>query len=390
MSDTLPVEFAGRRGHLFWLALKTSFLTLITLGLYRFWMKTRLRRYYWSSVRPGGVPLEYTGRPLEKLLGFLVAVCIMAFYIGIVNLILMFLSFAVMGGNVTGYLISFVGVIPVIFYAQYRARRYVLARTRWRGIRFGLEPGAWGFAWRSAVHWVLTILTLGLLWPRMRFWLEKYMTDRTYFGTARLEQGGRWTMLFGPALYLAVTGAAVVAASSLLAAMPAVWSAALTWLAYLWLLYGFARFRALSWQRMTMHKTAAGVGFESNPRIWRVARIYLFGWLSIGVVLAVIGLLLGMVAVAALGADWDQLTLQDATQLPTWLAWAMGVVLYFSFFLTFGALRHALISLPLWRHYAETLTVTGPAAIDGIAQRDRDEFAEAEGFAEALDLGAAI
>ena len=118
-------------------------MTVLTLGIYRFWMKTRLRRWYWSAIRPGG-QLEYVGDPWEKLLGFLIAVLILAFYIGIVNLILMFLSFSLFQGNVAAYALSLVGVIPLWFYAQYRARRYVLARTRWRGLRFGLEPGAWG------------------------------------------------------------------------------------------------------------------------------------------------------------------------------------------------------------------------------------------------------
>ena len=69
----------GRTGPLLGLAIKTGIFTVLTLGLYRFWMKTRLRRWYWSSVRPGGQPLEYVGEPMEKLLGFLIAVVIMAF-----------------------------------------------------------------------------------------------------------------------------------------------------------------------------------------------------------------------------------------------------------------------------------------------------------------------
>jgi hypothetical protein len=66
----MQVEFVGSRWALFWLALKTGFLTVITLGIYRFWMKTRLRRWYWSAIRPGGHPMEYVGDPIEKLLGF--------------------------------------------------------------------------------------------------------------------------------------------------------------------------------------------------------------------------------------------------------------------------------------------------------------------------------
>ena len=89
----MSVQFVGRRGALFWLAFKTGFLTIMTLGFYRFWMKTRLRRWYWSAIRPGGHPMEYVGDPIEKLLGFFIAVVILTFYIGIINLILMFVSF---------------------------------------------------------------------------------------------------------------------------------------------------------------------------------------------------------------------------------------------------------------------------------------------------------
>ena len=142
----LQTEYIGRRGRLFGLALCTGLMTVLTLGMYRFWMKTRLRRFYWSAIRPGGQPLEYVGEGLEKLLGFLIAVVFLAFYIGVVNLILMFLSFSLFQGNVAAYVLSFLGIIPILFFAQCRARRYILARTRWRGIRFGLEPGAWGYA----------------------------------------------------------------------------------------------------------------------------------------------------------------------------------------------------------------------------------------------------
>ncbi len=110
--SNLTISYAGEKGPVFWLALRTGILTVLTLGFYRFWAKTRLRRYYWSAIRPGGAPLEYVGDPLEKLLGFLVAVVFMAFYIGIVNLILMYFSFALLNANYAAYALSFLGLTP--------------------------------------------------------------------------------------------------------------------------------------------------------------------------------------------------------------------------------------------------------------------------------------
>ena len=197
----LETDYAGTRRSLFWLALKTSVLTVLTVGFYRFWAKTRVRRFYWSAIRPGGFPLEYTGTGVEKLMGFLVAVVFLAFYIGVLNLILMFISFSLLNDNFAAYFTSFIGIIPIYFYAQYRARRYVLARTRWRGLRFGIDAGAWGYSWRAMLHWLATILTLGFLLPRQMFCLEKFRIDRTWYGRERFTQEGNWRMFLKPATH---------------------------------------------------------------------------------------------------------------------------------------------------------------------------------------------
>ena len=98
-ATNLSTDFQGKRSRVFKMSFLMGLLTVLTLGFYRFWMKTRLRRYYWSSIRPGGHPLEYVGDPLEKLLGFFIAAVILAFYIGVVNLILMLVSFSLFDGN---------------------------------------------------------------------------------------------------------------------------------------------------------------------------------------------------------------------------------------------------------------------------------------------------
>ncbi len=382
---TLSTDFVGRRGPLFRLALRTGVLTVLTLGIYRFWMKTRLRRYYWSSVRPGGHPLEYVGEPLEKLLGFLIAVVILAFYIGVVNLVLMFFSFAVLHGNVTAYALSFVGVIPLWFYALYRARRYVLGRTRWRGLRFGVDPGAWGYAWRAMVHWAVTILTLGVLWPRMTFWLEKYRADRTWLGTWQFEQGGRWQMLYPPFRMLLATvlvglSGIVLLSTDILYGWGALIVAALAFFP------AVVNYRVQSLRILTNHKTVGGLGLRAEPRVARVFGIYIGGYL---LVFLCMGLLMTGLVIA-LGAAAGSFDVVGFGEVPIVLGTIVAIASYFAVFLMWGALRHVFVTLPIWRHYAETLTVTGAEDLSSLRQRRRDAFREAEGFADALDLGAAI
>jgi uncharacterized membrane protein YjgN (DUF898 family) len=72
------VVYNGRAGELAPIVLTNGLLTLITVGFYRFWGKTRLRRYLWSHVSFLGDRLEYSGRGLELFLGFLVILVILA------------------------------------------------------------------------------------------------------------------------------------------------------------------------------------------------------------------------------------------------------------------------------------------------------------------------
>lgn len=421
----MGVEFTGKRWALFWLALKTGFFTILTLGFYRFWMKTRLRRWYWSAMRPGGHPLEYVGDPIEKLLGFFIAVVILTFYIGIVNLLLMFVSFSVFNSSVIGYVASFAGVIPLWFYARYRARRYVLGRTRWRAVRFGLEKGAWGYAIRALWYWFLTIITLGLLWPRMTFLLEKYKTDRTFFGSARLRQEGTWQILI-PAtrpfvVSLLALGAALlwvlqldpvfadglpegeVIADEIEKMIDGAWQGTeldrpdrllLVPLALAGMLFGAIYYRWVSKRIMANYKVGPGVNFKSTLSGLRVTMIYVLGNF-----IAYLMLVFGLTALILLAITFfagDMWFLSDApgaqmmTDLPRWLSLTLLAILYLTFFLLWGVLYNTFVTFPLMRHMALTTTLPVTLGLPLISQRARDEFAEAEGFAEALDLGAAI
>ena len=421
----MRVDFVGKRAGLFWLALKTALLTVLTLGIYRFWMKTRLRRWYWSAIRPGGHGLEYTGDPLEKLLGFLIAVVVLTFYLGIVNLLLMFVSFSVFAASWVGYLASALGIVPLLFYARYRARRYILSRTRWRGVRFGVARGAWGYAARGVAHWCITLLSLGLLWPRMTFWLEKYRTDRTYFGSVRLVQGGRWVMLYPATIPFVLSLLGLIASSiwifwampvvpdwvaferdaqrlfeeiaaggSPVIALNAPWRLGLLPFFAAGLLYGAIHYRWVCKRILANNKYAFGLSLQSRLSGARVAFIYVFGNLIAYLVLISGLVLLAGLAVRLLGLDLaaDMLGAIDAGELvlPGWIGLLSFVMLYLLIFALWGAAYSAFVTFPLIRHVARTTALPQTRGLSSISQRARDDFAEAEGFAEALDLGAAI
>ena len=43
-----------------------------------------------------------------------------------------------------------------------------------------------------------------ILMPLAHFKLEKHMADRMWHGVAKMEQGGYWSMLYKPMLYISV------------------------------------------------------------------------------------------------------------------------------------------------------------------------------------------
>jgi hypothetical protein len=247
------------------------------------------------------------------------------------------------------------------------------------------------------MHWIITILTLGILWPRKTFYLEKFRTDRTVYGSAALHQGGTWTMLMlpfipvmvGAALSFAVTGAVssgyVTPAESIIGfvvALPC-------------LIAGLIHYNVQATRLLAIHKSAGALGLKSEPRTSVVLRIYVFGYIATTILVALpllsILMVVGMVESAKLSAQWDPSFVEGMVYgIPLWAWTVLGAFAYFAVFLMWGVLRHCYVTMPLWRHFAQTLTITNETALNDISQKERDEFQEAEGFAEALDLGAAI
>src|SRR3954466_10371422 len=62
----------------FWrLLVRGAALLFVTLGIYRFWLATDVRRFLWSNTEIASDGLEYIGTARELLLGFLIAIALL-------------------------------------------------------------------------------------------------------------------------------------------------------------------------------------------------------------------------------------------------------------------------------------------------------------------------
>ena len=191
------LQFHGKGGELFVTYLINIVLKILTLGVYHFWAKTRVRRYLWTQTSFDGEHFEYTGTGMELLMGFLKVLGI-AILIGIVVSVFsaFFPTVAMVIGVIALFFLPF--LMPVVIGAGlYGAARYKLTRTKLRSIRFGLKGSAWEHGFMTLGYGLLVGLTLTLYSPFARMKLAAHTVNNTRFGDRAFKFTGTGSDLFG-------------------------------------------------------------------------------------------------------------------------------------------------------------------------------------------------
>jgi uncharacterized membrane protein YjgN (DUF898 family) len=171
-------SFTGKGKEFFWLCLRAGFFAVVTLGLYRFWFLTDVRRFLWRHTRVGADSLEYRGTGRELLLGFLFALAILGpLYLGYFLLGIEAERYQALASTPFFLILMLFGI-----YASYRARRYRLTRTVFRGARFWMTGSGFNYLMRYLAWACVSLLTLGLAYPWMAASLERYKMRNTFYG----------------------------------------------------------------------------------------------------------------------------------------------------------------------------------------------------------------
>jgi len=156
------IEYVGTVGALLPIVLMNLLLTMITLGIYRFWAKTNIRKYLWGKTQFDGEAFEYTGRGGELFVGFLIVlvVFLLPLTIGMTYLLQLYPTTA-------PYIIG--AFYPLFIFlmgiAVYRAQVYRMSRTNWRRIRGAQLKGSAAYGWITLKYAVLSFITFGLITP---------------------------------------------------------------------------------------------------------------------------------------------------------------------------------------------------------------------------------
>ncbi len=205
-------EFTGTAGEMWPIVLKNLLLNIITLSFYRFWGRTNVRRYLWSNVRFMGDPLEYTGRGGELFVGFLIVTVVV--FLPLVGL-LTWAQALMARGEPFGFILFSAGYLLLLWLAPlglYRAFKYRMSRTRWRGVRGAQTESGVRYATEFFFYTILTVFTAGLLLPFMEAKLYTQETNNRRFGTGRFSFSGSSGPLYSAFLisYALVVGGYVL------------------------------------------------------------------------------------------------------------------------------------------------------------------------------------
>ncbi len=399
------VAFEEPTGALAWRLALGAALTLLSFGFYRFWLRTQLRRILFSHLSIGGDRVEYAGRALEMLIGFLIAVSVLGLYIAAVAIILNFAAISIYDADAQAPTLVALAVglplVPLWPYAIYRAYGYYLSRLSWRGVRFGVVKGAWGYAGVAILWGLAQILSLGLLTPLAEFRLRQYLTRRMRFGDVpfALEGGlrdlaGAWAVVYGFIALIVASFAAAYALGGERAFDENPWLLAPIFVGAIGAPIAYFYYRNYRFRVFLLNTSIGEARFTAAPPAWRLTLYDLGAYLMANLVISA-GVFAGIIALALVFLGLSDLAPQswwtpegfdppNAAKIAAVAVFALIVVgsgaafayghdaIYLSFAL--GAI-------------ASDATISGLDALAKARQRAASEE-DGEGFADALDIGA--
>jgi uncharacterized membrane protein YjgN (DUF898 family) len=145
-AHNIRLKFTGTGGEYFRIWIVNLLLTIVTVGIYSAWAKVRKTRYFWINTQLDGAVFQYHGDPMAILRGRILVGVIFVGYSLIGRI-------SIQAGIVAAVVL---GLLAPWFF--YKAMRFKLSNTTWRGIRFGFDStvgAAYGALAPAVILWVL-------------------------------------------------------------------------------------------------------------------------------------------------------------------------------------------------------------------------------------------
>lgn len=177
------LTFHGQGGALFLIYLKNTLFSIITLNIYYFWGKTKVRQYLYGQMELLGERFNYLGTGKELFRGAYRAGGIFFVAFVVPNLLAEFINEAF------GFLV-FISIFLLRPFVMVAARRYRYSRTEWHGVRFSFRGSIKECLKLFISGSFLSVITLGFYYPRYYIQKQTFFRENTFFGTAVFKYTG--------------------------------------------------------------------------------------------------------------------------------------------------------------------------------------------------------
>lgn len=366
-TPAVKVAFTGNRRSFLGLVARGAGLEMITAGFYRFWLTTDMRRHLWAHTVVDGDGAEYTGRGRELLIGFLIAMAI---------LVPIYVAYFIAG--LEAERIQAFASIPLVAFlyvftqfAIYRARRYRMTRTVWRGVRFWMTGSGWSYALRASLWGLAMIVTIGLVLPWRDAALERYKMQHSHYGDLQGSFEGNGWEFFKKAWWLwLLTPVAFVT--------------------YIGLPFVYALFKAIQFRWWINGLRMGGVRLESRLDPAAFIGLYwkVIGWVILSSLVLVPWVLLSVGVAGAISGEPLDADLFSNPEIWTSIPFIVPAVIgYFAWAMAMNIFIRLYLVRDLWERTVASIRVHGIEAAANVAAKGELANAIGEGFADGLDIG---
>ena len=179
--------FWGRGRTLFGIFIVNTFFTLLTLGVYSFWGRVRIRQFLSSQTSFAKARFSYHGTAQELLKGWTKAFLVF----GLPYAFLSFVPF--MWDQIPTWIPNVLaGTMALCFIpvAVVGSHRYRLSRTSLGTIRFSFRGRVKEYMKIWFLGTVLTLLTVGIYYPFFENARRKFLVAHSYFGNRHFTYSG--------------------------------------------------------------------------------------------------------------------------------------------------------------------------------------------------------
>ena len=170
-----PIIFKGKASEYFGIWIVNLLLSLVTLGVYSAWAKVRRKKYFYNNTLIDNVGFDYHANPIAILKGRIIALILFALYVY---------------GKGSSPILA--GILVLLFFVFLpwlivRGSIFNSRNTSHRGLRFDFV----GTVNKAAGVFIglpmLTIFTLGLIWPYIAHEKSQFLMSNHRFGLSQFE-----------------------------------------------------------------------------------------------------------------------------------------------------------------------------------------------------------